>query len=76
MLLKDLLLSVPGTVESRGNLGIPIGDLTMNSRDTAHNGLFFCISGSRVDAHDFAPQAVEKLRRGISMEESPKVKKF
>jgi UDP-N-acetylmuramoyl-L-alanyl-D-glutamate--2,6-diaminopimelate ligase len=31
----------------------------MNSRDAAHNGLFFCISGSRVDAHDFAPQAIE-----------------
>ena len=59
MLLKDLMLSVPGAVESSGNLNIEIGDLTMNSRDTAQNGLFFCISGSRVDAHDFAPQAVE-----------------
>jgi len=53
------MLSVPGAVESSGNLNIEIGDLTMNSRDTAQNGLFFCISGSRVDAHDFAPQAVE-----------------
>ena len=59
MLLKDLVLNVPGTVESRGNLNITIDDLTMNSQNTAQNGLFFCISGSRVDAHDFAPQAIE-----------------
>lgn len=59
MLLKDLVLSVPGSVESRGDLNTVIDDLTMNSRDLTQNGLFFCISGSRVDAHDYAPQAVE-----------------
>lgn len=58
MLLKDLVLSVPGAVQTRGNLNTVIDNLTMNSRDSTPNGLFFCISGSKVDAHDFAPQAV------------------
>ena len=30
-----------------------------DSREKARNGLFFCISGMRFDAHDFAAQAVE-----------------
>jgi UDP-N-acetylmuramoyl-L-alanyl-D-glutamate--2,6-diaminopimelate ligase len=59
MLLKDLVLSVPGAVKTRGNLNTEIDGLTMNSRDVTPNGLFFCISGTKVDAHDFAPQAVE-----------------
>ncbi|MFH1511742.1 MAG: UDP-N-acetylmuramoyl-L-alanyl-D-glutamate--2,6-diaminopimelate ligase [Bacillota bacterium] len=59
MLLKELLSGIPDAVESRGSLDITIDNLTMNSRETARNGLFFCISGSRVDAHDFAPQALE-----------------
>ncbi len=58
MLLKDLVLSVPGAVDTRGDLNTAIDNLTMNSRDLTPNGLFFCISGSKVDAHDFAPQAV------------------
>jgi UDP-N-acetylmuramoyl-L-alanyl-D-glutamate--2,6-diaminopimelate ligase len=59
MLLKELITSIPGAVESRGNIDVSIDDLTMNSRNMTHNGLFFCISGSKVDAHEYAPQAVE-----------------
>ena len=59
MLLKELIASIPDAVESKGNIDITIDDLTMNSRDVTRNGLFFCISGSRVDAHDFAPQAIQ-----------------
>lgn len=59
MLLKELITSIPDAVESRGNIDISIEDLTLNSRDVTRNGLFFCISGARVDAHDFAPQAIE-----------------
>ena len=59
MLLKELIASIPDAVESKGNIDITIDDLTMNSRDVTSNGLFFCISGSRVDAHDFAPQAIQ-----------------
>lgn len=59
MLLKELLLEVPGVLETRGDLHTDIAQLVTNSRDTAKDGLFFCISGLRVDAHDFAPQAVQ-----------------
>ncbi len=59
MLLKELIASIPGAVESRGNTELEIDGLTMNSRDVTPNGLFFCISGSKVDAHDFAPQAID-----------------
>ena len=59
MLLKDLLLEIPGTVEVQGNPETEIKALVTNSREKTENGLFFCISGLRVDAHNFAPQAVE-----------------
>lgn len=59
MLLKELIASIPNAVECRGDLDVSIDGLTMNSRDVTRNGLFFCISGSRVDAHSFAPQAIE-----------------
>ncbi|NLI20608.1 MAG: UDP-N-acetylmuramoyl-L-alanyl-D-glutamate--2,6-diaminopimelate ligase [Clostridiales bacterium] len=59
MLLKELLLEVPGIVEVRGNQETDIGTLSINSREKAARGLFFCIPGAKYDAHDFAPQAVE-----------------
>ena len=57
MLLKDLLSDVPGVLETRGDAEIQA--LVTDSREKARNGLFFCISGMRFDAHDFAAQAVE-----------------
>ncbi len=36
-----------------------IAQITMNSRQRTRNGLFFCIVGAHVDAHRFAPQAIE-----------------
>ena len=36
-----------------------IENLVIDSRQKCRNGLFFCIPGGRVDAHDFAPQAIE-----------------
>ena len=59
MLLKELLLEVPGIVEVRGNQETDIGTLSINSREKAARGLFFCIPGAKFDAHDFAPQAVQ-----------------
>ena len=59
MLLKDLLIELPGAVEVRGKEETEIGALVTNSREKTENGLFFCISGLRFDAHDFANQAVE-----------------
>lgn len=57
MLLRELLSDVPGVLETRGSMEADIGALVTDSREKAENGLFFCISGMRFDAHDFAPQA-------------------
>ncbi len=58
MLLKDLLTEVPCIAETTGNMMVEIDHLITDSREQTVNGLFFCIPGARVDAHDFAPQAV------------------
>lgn len=57
MLLRELLSDVPGVLETRGSMEADIGALVTDSREKAENGLFFCISGMRFDAHDFAHQA-------------------
>lgn len=36
-----------------------VASISQDSRHTTDHGLFFCISGASVDAHDFAAQAVE-----------------
>ncbi|HNW86777.1 MAG TPA: UDP-N-acetylmuramoyl-L-alanyl-D-glutamate--2,6-diaminopimelate ligase [Candidatus Limiplasma sp.] len=59
MLLKELLQDVPGITETQGSLETDIGALSINSREKTKRGLFFCISGAKFDAHDFAAQAVE-----------------
>ena len=41
-------------IRGEAEVGIPFID----SRQKQENGLFFCISGARFDAHDFAPQAI------------------
>ncbi|MCI6376647.1 MAG: UDP-N-acetylmuramoyl-L-alanyl-D-glutamate--2,6-diaminopimelate ligase [Clostridiales bacterium] len=57
MRLKELLNDVPGILETRGDVEVQIDALVTDSRDQVDNGLFFCISGMRFDAHTFAPQA-------------------
>ena len=57
MLLKDLLTEVPGILQTKGNMDTEIGALMIDSRAKTKNGLFFCISGARFDAHTFIPQA-------------------
>ncbi len=59
MLLNQLLRDVPGIAETRGNLETDVATLSINSREKAKRGLFFCIPGAKYDAHDFAPQAIE-----------------
>ena len=58
MVLQSLLADLPYLLDTRGDLMVVVDKLTANSRDTAENGLFFCISGARFDAHQFAPQAI------------------
>lgn len=45
-----------------------IGELSMDSRKTIRDGLFFCISGARFDAHAFAPQAVQNGASALVVE--------
>lgn len=40
----------------------------MDSREKQEKGLFFCISGARFDAHDFAPQAIENGAAALVVE--------
>ena len=40
----------------------------INSREKQQDGLFFCISGARFDAHDFAPQAVRNGAAALVVE--------
>ena len=58
MQLKELLVEVPGVLETRGDMESPIDELLIDSRQKTKNGLFFCISGVRFDGHAFAAQAV------------------
>ena len=57
MNLRELLCDVPGAVETRGDMATEIESLVIDSRENTLNGLFFCISGARFDAHQFTPQA-------------------
>jgi UDP-N-acetylmuramoyl-L-alanyl-D-glutamate--2,6-diaminopimelate ligase len=59
MLLQDLLIDVPGILETKGNMITQIENLVIDSREKVQNGLFFCISGAKFDAHDFVDQAQE-----------------
>ena len=60
MKLKALIGNVPDIVCTTGNMDVEIGELCVDSRKAAPGALFFCTPGLHMDAHDFAPQAVEK----------------
>lgn len=53
-------------VEIQGDCEVAIPFI--NSRQKTENGLFFCISGARFDAHDFAGQAVENGAAALVVE--------
>ena len=57
MKLSQLTMNMPELLELTAD--VEIGALTANSREKCVNGLFFCIRGGTVDAHNFAPQAIE-----------------
>ncbi len=58
MNLAEMLRENPYVAETRGDMSVEIKQVVADSRDKSENGLFFCIPGSRHDAHDFAPMAV------------------
>lgn len=59
MTLAKLIQDNPYVLDTRGNLNVEIESITLDSRERVSSGLFFCITGSRVDSHSFAPQAIQ-----------------
>ena len=69
MKLNALLERVPGVVSTAGDItGAEIADLCIDSRKVKPGSLFFCTPGLRMDAHDFAPQAIEKGAAALVVE--------
>ena len=60
MKLNALIVKIPGQVQAFGNTDVEITSLCIDSRKVERGALFFCTPGLQVDAHKFAPQAVEK----------------
>ena len=58
MNLAQLTAGMPELIAITRGEDTQIEALTADSRSKCRNGLFFCIRGGRVDAHDFAPQAL------------------
>ena len=68
MKLNALIGKIPGEVSTKGNTDIEIAELCVDSRRATPGALFFCTPGLRLDAHDFAPQAVEKGAAALIVE--------
>ena len=68
MKLNALIGRIPGEVSTKGNTDIEIAELCVDSRRATPGALFFCTPGLRLDAHDFAPQAVEKGAAALIVE--------
>ena len=69
MKLSALIGAVPGKVEIIGSVeGVDIAALCNDSRRVTPGALFFCTPGVRMDAHQFAPQAVEKGAAALVVE--------
>lgn len=55
--LETLLARAPlGRI--RGDVAVGVADVTHRSSEVGDGSLFFCVPGTNLDGHDFAPQAV------------------
>ena len=59
MKLNVLTGSIPGQVRLVGDQNTEISNICIDSRKVQPGDLFICTPGLRMDAHKFAPQAVE-----------------
>ena len=59
MKLMELAGHVPGETRLVG-ADVEISSVEIDSRQVGPGALFFCIPGSQMDGHDFAPGAVER----------------
>jgi UDP-N-acetylmuramoyl-L-alanyl-D-glutamate--2,6-diaminopimelate ligase len=55
--LSAALAAAPDA-EIRGDTGIRIGEVALDSRQVVPGALFFCVRGANADGHDFAREAV------------------
>ena len=60
MKLNALAGAIPGKVQIVGDQETEIGNICIDSRKVQPGDLFICTPGLQMDAHKFAPQAVEK----------------
>ena len=68
MKLSELIKDMPYLLDTQGDMDIDIGAVSCNSREKTDHGLFFCIAGTRFDAHDFAPEAVDNGAAALVVE--------
>ena len=68
MKLSELIKDMPYLLDTQGDMDIDIGAVCCNSREKTDHGLFFCIAGTRFDAHDFAPEAVDNGAAALVVE--------
>ena len=65
--LHDLLAALPAA-RVEGDAGVPVEGIAHRSGDAAPGSLFFAVPGTRVDGHDFAPDAVAAGARVVVVE--------
>ena len=58
MNVKQLINELPCLIKVHGDENTQVLSLSADSRKIEPGALFFCIHGIKVDAHEFAPQAV------------------
>jgi UDP-N-acetylmuramoyl-L-alanyl-D-glutamate--2,6-diaminopimelate ligase len=54
----ERVIAALAPVDVLGRAPVEIADLAYDARAAAPGSLYFCVSGSRADGHDFAPEAV------------------
>ena len=67
MLLKELLNGLDYEILT-GNLEKEIKNITQSDRNIEENDIYICVSGFKVDGHDFALSAIEKGAKAIICE--------
>ncbi|HEV8572990.1 MAG TPA: UDP-N-acetylmuramoyl-L-alanyl-D-glutamate--2,6-diaminopimelate ligase [Actinomycetota bacterium] len=65
--LRELLAALPDA-EVRGDATVPISGLTYRSSEAGPHFLFFCVRGTKLDGHDFAPEAVARSAAAVLVE--------
>lgn len=69
-LLKDILYKA-GIEDVAGSTGIPISQITSDSRNVPAGSLFIAVKGIKTDGHSYVEQAVQSGAMAIVCEEMP-----